>query len=1403
MNRLYLTILLFATFLYAEGQSILNVVRSKESIVTPKTEVSEIDDAVYALGTVKRNGWHYPLQIIDKKDIIHCPGVIVKLSAKDKNGHFTRIETIDRFGNPFTGAFSLSFQSVDGIDSVKISGENIGEIMARSAAMEFISDSSGKNLIKERVFDSDGNLLFTTSVFHPREGIMQTMAFDRFGALLQCGKDSLSNPVYPVEQTTLDKWGYDSVSRFFDHTGNPILNTDKAWIAITANDSLGNVVKKQSADLDGNLIIDRFGNCGWEYEYDSAGNNIKSSNRDNYWQPIPTTFSDKQGITSIRTEYDRYGRLTRQYFVDSDGNPDTTVLGTHEIRHSYGPEMSTYTIRGLSLEGKPSPIYTDGRSWATETYRYENGNLVEYHVLNVDGKPYSDIDYYSSMFKTYNSAGKLIKDEYFVAENGVEKIYFKTIYAPDSTYTQWDSGDYRIERFDKKGRKISSINYTSTGVLDDDLSTPKIITNYADRKKRCRITEKYYDSNNRLDRIEVTDIDSVAHAKDFYKLTGDSVVYEAYRVIYDPSFNESVAQQNITCFGKLSEGSSVNSISYNKVQIRHTPAGALSAYYGIDSAGNPYFYQEQLDDYAYLKLFRDDFSAIRFDVDNSIIDYYESTETDRPQALSIEVTDSKAYSSGICDSDIILQYGDYILDWDLRGISNAYGYWALKSVLNAGSGKELIVYRPENPADKTSGSIYRISLPEGTPSELGFKAHAINRTYPQVEIINSTVAAYNASNPSDTITSPEFYHYPKGASVLGFLVPPKTLSQQPDIFNTQIGDPAFLSYVDHPGFIGFDCLSFKSLYNLVKLNNFYQKQSERYGDDYVVPDYLTHPTYFVTTGNGELKSFQKQPDSQFWYSYFAPSSADSIRLLNLPVLKQTPEPYIGEFSLDSDMSNEQIDSLYLETYDVYMVGLNELAIYRLKEFAKIDDSRALELLAYCYGFGYDVPIDYEISAQYAQRALETGNNAAGYLPIVRHCIELGEFEQAKPYLEIMSESSYPALKKEALKTLSDEYFSRNDSITAFSYLNDYVSLLDINDPDDEKEIARTTKLYEEFNHPIAAKGLLNLGYQHLRVDLESETGCSFINRCYEIDSSCENGDLSLVKVMYVVNCFSNNFAKYPASSKFRDRHTVTVRISEDETSQAASIGWSGEYYLLKFGDWNIYSHSSIFTDVEKHTGEDSPAIPFEVVLMDKKGKIVSHTFMGKVGLYININSASPKEVGKIRKAYDKWLKKSESTPPPTLTPAYLFGEWKTDSSDLTKDEFEGFDNGNSNITFNRDYTYGMNFSFSSSSAIDEDNPDVILFINVEISLIGTWSITGDSEVNLTFDDEASTMTWIYDIIGVDDETRKEWIDAMDREINEIKLGLFEELRIDDQTNISELTRNSFSLDGHYFVRVNQ
>lgn len=471
-------------------------------------------------------------------------------------------------------------------------------------------------------------------------------------------------------------------------------------------------------------------------------------------------------------------------------------------------------------------------------------------------------------------------------------------------------------------------------------------------------------------------------------------------------------------------------------------------------------------------------------------------------------------------------------------------------------------------------------------------------------------------------------------------MPPRIQGKNPNNFNDLIGDPAFLTYVDNRGFIGYDCLSFNSLYNLIRVSNFTDKQLERYGDRYVKPEYIANPTYYVTTGHDQLKSFKDDENNWFSYCFFKPSSSDSLRLANLPAIKQNPEPYIGKFELDADMSREQLDSLYRETYDAYLTDLDELAFNRMKEFARINYTPAYEILAQYYGYGWgNIPVDYEMAEEYAKIAFETEDTPFGFRPVTRHYLETGDFEHAEPYLEIMANCPYKSPKKEALKNLSDEYLSRNDSVTAFKYLNDYVYLLDFEDENDTGEITRVSELYNNYDNPVAANGLLNLGFKYLAKDIESEAGINYVSRCYDMDPGCENENYSLARMLYITNYSIDNPDDYPIFSKFKDAHAATATIADNPDFQAAAIGWSGEYYILKFGDWNPYSNTSVYTEISKCTGDDNPSTPFEVVLMDKKGKIVSHTFIGKIGAYINIRNTSPKEVRKVRKAYDKWLKK--------------------------------------------------------------------------------------------------------------------------------------------------------------------
>ena len=100
---------------------------------------------------------------------------------------------------------------------------------------------------------------------------------------------------------------------------------------------------------------------------------------------------------------------------------------------------------------------------------------------------------------------------------------------------------------------------------------------------------------------------------------------------------------------------------------------------------------------------------------------------------------------------------------------------------------------------------------------------------------------------------------------------------------------------------------------------------------------------------------------------------------------------------------------------------------------------------------------------------------------------------------------------------------------------------------------------------------------------------------------------------------------------FMSEYSFTIDIVEGETP-ASSQGMSGQYHLLEFGDWNIYSTKSLF---DKNT--ELQGNPKDIVVM-KDGVITKHHFEDKIGCQIGMKYVGKEEKQRIVESYKKWKK---------------------------------------------------------------------------------------------------------------------------------------------------------------------
>ena len=123
------------------------------------------------------------------------------------------------------------------------------------------------------------------------------------------------------------------------------------------------------------------------------------------------------------------------------------------------------------------------------------------------------------------------------------------------------------------------------------------------------------------------------------------------------------------------------------------------------------------------------------------------------------------------------------------------------------------------------------------------------------------------------------------------------------------------------------------------------------------------------------------------------------------------------------------------------------------------------------------------------------------------------------------------------------------------------------------------------------------------------------------------------KLIYMVYCNllqQSNEYKYDFQ-KFLSEYSYIISIVEGE-NPATKQGMYGQYYLLEFDDWNIYSLKSIF---EKNT--EMQGKPKDLLVL-KDNDITKYHFENKIGCQIELKYVGKEEKQRIVKSYKKWKK---------------------------------------------------------------------------------------------------------------------------------------------------------------------
>lgn len=707
-----------------------------------------VDDTLYCTQTCKQHGWFKPMDEVTKEFTSHRSSSF-RFTHRYPSGHWGKLEVIDGYGNPTTGSFAPYILDWSSAETDLSANKDWIDKLKTVSSYEFIADPSGINIIQERAYDKDMNLIYTFSHVPtnvPRQYIGTYK--DSYGLPAEMRSDSLYT-YGTLVRLTEDRWGNDSVIEFIDAKGKRKPNSDSAAMRVIIADKYGRLLKNQSCNEKSELIIDNWGNCGYEEAWqDELVQSVIYM--DANWKPMrmPATARnndlDSKGACKTQYSYDKYNRIVETTYLTADDRPDTNADGVHKIVYGFDNKGNCISLHRYDLKGI---LCNNSIGMAYAQFKYDDkGNLIESKYFDKNGKPCSTDGYLCRLEKRYDDNNNEIYTAQYIFKEGEEQLTYLYEENKDSRRTLWSDGIVRIDSLNADGHNIKSTWYNLEGQKVNNVDgyaeeTNKIIKQ---NNGRIKISEYYgpdgkpclYNNYSKMESIE----DTVSGKTLIRKYDLNNNMVETYLQRFRNG--KLIGQDDVNTFGvPCRAGGSVGVLHYSADVAMTTNSEEFASLVGRDEFGEPDYISTNSLIYYYQKTIpKSQYNAF-LDEDNNIITDVASFKDRCPKVISIEVTDSSAYDLGLRDNDVILADGDYVADILKNDVVSSYDNfktnWSLHSVLSGDNKRDVIVFRVD-PKTKVYGLVGIKGL-AGTPSQLGYSTHIRYLTKRQLERIESCV----------------------------------------------------------------------------------------------------------------------------------------------------------------------------------------------------------------------------------------------------------------------------------------------------------------------------------------------------------------------------------------------------------------------------------------------------------------------------------------------------------------------------------------------------------------------------------------------------------------------------------------------------------------------------------------
>jgi len=196
------------------------------------------------------------------------------------------------------------------------------------------------------------------------------------------GKPVVITNGYAIVRRKYDSDGNELEEAYFDAAGKPTLERDSGiHRVVNVFDGRGKVTHKRYWGTNGEPVLHKDGNHGWDAQYDDHGNWTVTTYLGLDEKPVLRT----GGFATMKSEYDAGGRETRMGLYGVNDEPVLHKDGHHGWESKYDDHGRRSQKTYLGLDGKPIRM-PDG--YAKIKWEYDiHGNSTQVTYYGVKGEP--------------------------------------------------------------------------------------------------------------------------------------------------------------------------------------------------------------------------------------------------------------------------------------------------------------------------------------------------------------------------------------------------------------------------------------------------------------------------------------------------------------------------------------------------------------------------------------------------------------------------------------------------------------------------------------------------------------------------------------------------------------------------------------------------------------------------------------------------------------------------------------------------------------------------------------------------------------------------------------------------------------------------------------------------------